>query len=81
MKFDSKMDMGNVLTAVSLVLGGAGAGVAAYNALDKRVTVLETERINAQAMASERALNTQAALNEIKADIRELTRELKEQRK
>lgn len=84
MKFDGTINVGNALTAVSLILGGAGVGVTAYSALDKRVTVLETERINAQALASERALNTAAALNEIKADLKDMARSmsaLKEQRR
>lgn len=83
-KFDSTVNVGNWLTAASLAIGGAGVGVTAYSAIDKRVTVLETERLNSQALASERALNTASTLSEIKADLREVVREvrqIKEQRR
>ena len=83
-KFDNTINVSNWLTAISLVIGGAGVGMTAYSSMDKRVTVLETERINERAMQSERTLNQQATLTEIKADLKELTKavnQLKEQRK
>lgn len=67
-KFDGTINMGHILTFCAGML----AGVAAWNAVDKRVTVLEEARINQRALDErqdsafrENSLAIRAALDKI----------------
>lgn len=73
-KFDPTINLGHVLTFVSMV----AAVMASYAILDKRVGVLEERSNSAIAQASDRQIEQKESLREIKSDIKDLQRSVNE---
>lgn len=71
-KFDPTVNLGHVLTFV----GFMASGLIAYSALEKRVALVEEKTEAAVRLATERSQETKDSLREIKADIKELARDV-----
>jgi len=70
--FDPTINLGHVLT----FLGFLVTGFSAYNALDKRVTLIESQSAAAVDRAREQDGRLKETLSEIRGDVKELQRSL-----
>jgi hypothetical protein len=80
MKFDNSITLGNVLTAVSMALGGA----AAYANMNERISKIEQIQVSARDMDQRHDIeireikgDIKSVLIDIKSDIKELRLDLK----
>lgn len=68
--FDPSINLGHVLTFVGFMV----SGFTAYNALDKRVTVMESHAASVVERNREQDTRLKETLSEIKGDVKELQR-------
>jgi hypothetical protein len=68
--FDPTINLGHVLTFVGFIV----SGFTAYNALDKRVTVVESQAAAVVERSREQDGRLKETLREIKDDVKELQR-------
>lgn len=68
--FDPTINLGHVLTFVGFVI----TGFSAYSALDKRVTVIESQSAIVAERSREQDNRLKETLSEIKGDVKELQR-------
>lgn len=70
--FDPTINLGHVLTFLGFIAAGAGA----YSTLNQRLTILEERTAAAEARGREQQLDMKGALQEIRADVKEVQRSL-----
>ncbi len=68
--FDPTINLGHVLTFVGFIV----SGFTAYNALDKRVTVIESQTAAIVERTRDQDVRLKDTLTEIKGDVKELQR-------
>lgn len=68
--FDPTINLGHVLTFVGFIV----SGFTAYNALDKRVTVIESQAAAIVERTRDQDVRLKDTLTEIKGDVKELQR-------
>jgi hypothetical protein len=68
--FDPTINLGHVLTFVGFLV----TGFSAYSALDKRVTIIESQSASVVERSREQAARLKETLSEIKSDVKDLQR-------
>lgn len=68
--FDPTINLGHVLTFIGFIV----SGFTAYNALDKRVTVIESQTAAIVERTRDQDVRLKDTLTEIKGDVKELQR-------
>lgn len=72
LNFDPTINLGHVLTALTML----GTGAAAYSVLSTRVAVLEERSATALMRTGEQAAEQKESIREIRTDIKEMQRTL-----